>query len=160
MTIDVNKAVSLAYTLTDNEGTIIDQSTDGSFEYLHGASNIIPGLESALAGKKVGDKLGVAVEPADGYGERNEEMIQVVGRDMFNPEDEINPGMQFQAQSPDGHMMMVTVVEVTDESVTIDGNHPLAGVNLNFDVEVMGLRDATAEEIEHGHIHSPDGHDH
>ncbi len=87
-------------------------------------------------------------------------MIQVVGRDMFNPEDEINSGMQFQAQSPDGHMMMVTVVEVTDESVTIDGNHPLAGVNLNFDVEVMGLRDATSEEIEHGHVHGPDGHDH
>ncbi|MES9857551.1 MAG: peptidylprolyl isomerase [Sedimenticola sp.] len=160
MTIEANKAVSLAYTLTDNEGTIIDQSSDGSFEYLHGASNIIPGLENALTGKGVGDKLVVAIDPADGYGERNEEMIQIVGRDMFNPEDEINPGMQFHAQSPDGNTMMVTVVDIDDENVTIDGNHPLAGVHLNFDVEVMNLRDASAEEIECGHVHGPDGHDH
>ncbi len=160
MTIDVNKAVALAYTLTDDEGTVIDQSSDGSFEYLHGASNIIPGLENALTGKSVGDKFAVAVDPEDGYGERNEEMIQTVGRDMFNPEDEVIPGMQFNAQSPEGQMLVVTVVEASDESVTIDGNHPLAGVRLNFDVEVLKMRDATAEEIDHGHVHGPDGHDH
>ncbi len=158
MTIDDNKAVSLAYTLTDDEGTIIDKSDDGSFEYLHGASNIIPGLENALTGKKVGDKFDVTIDPADGYGERNEEMIQVVGRDMFNPEDEISPGMQFHAQSPDGQMVVVTVADVNDENVTIDGNHPLAGVRLNFAVEVLALREASSEEIDHGHTHGPHGH--
>ncbi len=100
MTIEVNKVVFVAYTLTDEQGTVIDQSTDGSFEYLHGAGNIIPGLENGLLGKKVGDKLNVEVAPEEGYGERKKTMIQSVGRDMFNPEDEINPGMQFQAQSP------------------------------------------------------------
>ncbi|MES9904573.1 MAG: peptidylprolyl isomerase [Sedimenticola sp.] len=160
MTIEVNKVVSLAYTLTDEQGTVIDQSTDGSFEYLHGAGNIIPGLENGLLGKKVGDKLNVEVAPEEGYGERNEEMIQSVGRDMFNPEDEINPGMQFQAQSPEGQMMVVTVMDVNEESITIDGNHPLAGVNLNFEVEILALRDAVEEEIQHGHIHGPEGHDH
>ncbi len=158
MTIVENKAVSLAYTLTDDNGTVIDQSNDGSFEYLHGANNIIPGLENALTGKAVGDKFDVTIQPEDGYGHRSEEMTQKVGREMFNPEDEIKPGMQFHAQSPDGQMVVVTVVEVDDESVTVDGNHPLAGVTLNFNVEVLNMRDATAEEIEHGHIHGPDGH--
>lgn len=160
MTIANNKAVSLAYTLTDDQGNIIDQSNDGSFEYLHGASNIIPGLENALTGKKVGDKFDVTIEPADGYGERNEEMIQVVSREMFNPEDEIMPGMQFHAQSPDGQMLVVTVAAVDDENVTVDGNHPLAGTRLNFNVEVLKLRDGSPEEIEHGHVHGPDGHHH
>jgi FKBP-type peptidyl-prolyl cis-trans isomerase SlyD len=160
MSITVNKVVTLDYTLTDDEGTVVDKSEGGNFLYLHGASNIIPGLEQALEGKAAGDELTVAVEPKDGYGERNDEMTQVVPREMFESETEIQPGMQFHAQSPDGQMLVVTVVDVNDEKVTVDGNHPLAGVNLNFDVKVVDVRDATQEELDHGHVHGTGGHEH
>jgi FKBP-type peptidyl-prolyl cis-trans isomerase SlyD len=160
MSITVNKVVTLDYTLTDDEGTVVDKSEGGNFLYLHGASNIIPGLEQALEGKAAGDELTVAVEPKDGYGERNDEMTQVVPREMFDSETEIQPGMQFHAQSPDGQMLVVTVVDVNDEKVTVDGNHPLAGVNLNFDVKVVDVRDATQEELDHGHVHGTGGHEH
>ncbi len=160
MSISDNKVVNLDYTLTDNEGTVIDQSNDGSFAYLHGASNIIPGLENALTGKAVGDEMKVTVEPKDGYGERNDAMIETVPRAMFGDVEEIQPGMQFHAQSPDGQMLVVTVVGVDGDQVTIDGNHPLAGVTLNFDVKVREIRDASAEELEHGHVHGAGGHEH
>lgn len=160
MTISANKVVTLDYTLTNDEGTVIDKSEDGNFLYLHGASNIIPGLEQALEGKTVGDELTVNVEPKDGYGERNDEMTQVVPREMFGDVSEIEPGMQFHAQSPDGQMLVVTVVEADEENVTVDGNHPLAGVNLNFDVKVVDVRDATQEELDHGHVHGPGAHEH
>lgn len=160
MTITANKVVTLDYTLTDDQGSVVDKSEGGNFLYLHGASNIIPGLEQALEGKSAGDELTVSVEPKDGYGERNDEMTQVVPRDMFDSETEIQPGMQFHAQSPDGQMLVVTVVEMDDENVTVDGNHPLAGVNLNFDVKVIEVRDATQEELDHGHVHGAGGHEH
>ena len=160
MTITANKVVTIDYTLTDDQGSVVDKSEGGNFLYLHGASNIIPGLEQALEGKSAGDELTVSVEPKDGYGERNDEMTQVVPRDMFDSETEIQPGMQFHAQSPDGQMLVVTVVEMDDENVTVDGNHPLAGVNLNFDVKVIEVRDATQEELDHGHVHGAGGHEH
>ena len=160
MTITVNKVVTLDYTLTNDEGTVVDKSEGGSFLYLHGASNIIPGLEQALEGKAAGDELTVAVEPKDGYGERNDEMTQTVPREMFDGDADIQPGMQFHAQSPDGQMLVVTVVEMNDENVTVDGNHPLAGVNLNFDVKIIEVRDATQEELDHGHVHGEGGHEH
>lgn len=160
MTIAENKVVTLHYTLTDDEGTIIDKSDDGSFLYLHGASNIIPGLENALTGKAAGDELKVTVAPEEAYGERNDAAKEDVPREMFPADTEIEPGMQFHAEGPEGQMITVTVAEVSDDTVTVDGNHPLAGVTLNFDVKVVEVRDASAEELEHGHAHGPDGHHH
>ncbi len=160
MTIAENKVVTLHYTLTDDEGTVIDQSDDGSFLYLHGASNIIPGLENALTGKASGDELKVTVPPEEGYGERDDARLESVPREMFPADAEIEAGMQFHAEGPGGEMMTVTVAGVEGDTVKIDGNHPLAGVQLNFDVKVIDVRDASAEEVEHGHVHGPDGHQH
>ena len=160
MQIEDKRVVTLAYILKDNDDNIIDQSDDGSFCYLHGASNIIPGLESALTGKISGDKLSVSIPPEEAYGVREDEKIQNVPREMFPPEQEIEPGMQFHAQSPDGNTLVVTIAKVEEESVTVDGNHPLAGVHLNFDVRIMDVREATSEELDHGHVHGPGGHQH
>jgi len=160
MTIAENTVVTLHYTLTDDEGTVIDQSDDGSFLYLHGASNIIPGLENALTGKASGDELKVTVPPEEGYGERDDARLESVPREMFPADAEIEAGMQFNAEGPEGEMMTVTVAGVEGDTVKIDGNHPLAGVQLNFDVKVIDVRDASAEEVEHGHVHGPDGHQH
>ena len=160
MQIEDKRVVTLAYILKDNDDNIIDQSDDGSFCYLHGASNIIPGLESALTGKISGDKLSVSIPPEEAYGVREDEKIQNVPREMFPPEQEIEPGMQFHAQSPDGNTLVVTIAKVEEESVIVDGNHPLAGVHLNFDVRIMDVREATSEELDHGHVHGPGGHQH
>ena len=160
MQIEDKRVVTLAYILKDNDDNIIDQSDDGSFCYLHGASNIIPGLESALAGKLSGDELSVSIPPEEAYGVREDEKIQNVSREMFPPEQEIEPGMQFHAQSPDGNTLVVTIAKVEEESVVVDGNHPLAGVHLNFDVRIMDVREATSEELDHGHVHGPGGHQH
>jgi FKBP-type peptidyl-prolyl cis-trans isomerase SlyD len=160
MQIEKHRVVTLAYTLKDENDKIIDQSDDGSFCYLHGASNIIPGLENALTGKAAGDELTVSVPPEEGYGAHDVEKTQAVPREMFPVEEEIVAGMQFHAQGPDGHQLVVTVVKVEDDRVTVDGNHPLAGVQLNFDVKVLEVREATGEEITHGHVHGPDGHHH
>jgi len=160
MQIGQNSVVTLHYTLKDNDGNIIDQSDDGSFLYLHGAMNIIPGLENALSGKSAGDELSVKVAPQDGYGEKDPQRIQEVPKEMFDSAADIQPGVQFHAQGPDGNPVVVTVVEVKDEAVVIDGNHALAGMDLNFDVKVVDVREASAEEVEHGHVHGPGGHQH
>ena len=160
MQIVDQKVVTLHYTLTDNEGRVIDQSEDGSFAYLHGASNIIPGLENALSGKSAGEELSVAVSPEDAYGDRDESMLQQVPKNMFEDTDQIAVGTQFHAQGPNGEMLVVTVMEVQEEHVLVDGNHPLAGVELNFDVKIIDVRDASEEEVEHGHVHGPEGHHH
>jgi FKBP-type peptidyl-prolyl cis-trans isomerase SlyD len=158
-TIAKDQVVSFHYTLTDEQGTVIDKSEGQPLVYLHGAGNIIPGLENALVGKVVGDKLTVTVQPADGYGEYQPEMVQDVPRNLFQGVDNIEVGMQFQAQADDG-MQVVTVKDVTDEVVIVDGNHPLAGQVLNFDVEIVEIRDASAEELAHGHVHGAGGHHH
>ena len=160
MQIGDQKVVTIHYTLTDNEGTVIDKSEDGSFAYLHGANNIIPGLENALVGKIAGDELTVSVAPEDGYGSRDDAMLQQVPKTMFEDTSQIAVGSQFHAQGPNGEMLVVTVREVGDEHVVVDGNHPLAGVDLNFDVKVVEVRDASDEEIEHGHAHGNGGHHH
>lgn len=160
MPIEARKVVTLNYTLTDNEGNVIDQSTDSSFAYLHGASNIIPGLESALAGKSAGDSLNVSVEPSEAYGERDPEKTQSVPRNMFPEDTEIEVGMQFHAQGPGGETLVVTIAGIEGDTITVDGNHPLAGIPLNFAVEVIEVRDASEEELDHGHVHGPGGHDH
>ncbi len=154
MQIAPQKVVTLNYVLKDDEGNILDQSNDSSFAYLHGANNIIPGLENALTDKQAGDKLDVSIPPEEAYGLRDDAKIQDVPREMFPAEENIQPGMQFHAQAPTGETLMVTVAKVSDDVITVDGNHPLAGVRLNFSVEVMDVRDATEEELAHGHVHS------
>ena len=148
-----NPVVSIHYTLTNQAGEKLDSSIGAEpLSYLHGAGNIIPGLESALSETSVGDKLTVTVEAADAYGEHNEQKIQTVSKDMFQGMDKIEVGMQFQADSSSGPAL-VTITEIEGDNITIDGNHPLAGEQLTFDVEVMDIRSATETEMEHGHIH-------
>jgi len=148
-----NPVVSIHYTLTNKAGEQLDSSIGAEpLTYLHGAGNIIPGLENALADKSVGDKLTVTIEPEDAYGERNEEHIQTVPREMFQGIDNIEVGMQFQADSSNGPAV-VTITAVEGDQVSIDGNHPLAGEQLTFDVEITEIRSATETEMEHGHIH-------
>lgn len=166
MKIESDKAVSLTYTLTDKEGTILDKAdTNDPFLYLHGHNGIIPGLEKALDGKTTGDAFNVSIEPADAYGEYNEKLTQEVPREMFGEmdESELRPGAQFNAETNQG-MQIITISKVDGDTVTIDGNHPMAGMTLTFDVEVGEIRDATADEIAHGHIHAAGGcghhHDH
>jgi FKBP-type peptidyl-prolyl cis-trans isomerase SlyD len=160
MQIANHKVVSIHYTLTNDEGDVLDSSKgQDPLAYLHGFGNIISGLENALSGRSLGDKFTVSIAPAEGYGERDNEMVQSVPKSAFQGVDEILPGMQFQAQSPDG-MQLVTVIDVDGDEVILDGNHPMAGMTLNFDVEVTEIRDATAEELEHGHVHGPGGHHH
>jgi FKBP-type peptidyl-prolyl cis-trans isomerase SlyD len=160
MQISENSVVSFHYTLTDSTGKVIDSSQGNEpLTYLHGVGQIVPGLENALVGKTPGDKLDVEVAAEDGYGEHQEFMVQQVPREAFQGVDVIEPGMQFQAQTPQGGMT-VTVTAVDDTTVTVDGNHPLAGQVLFFAVEVVSVRDATAEEREHGHVHGAGGHHH
>lgn len=154
MQIAENKVATIHYTLTDNDGQTLDSSSGGDpLAYLHGAGNIIPGLEKALEGKVEGDTVSVTVEPGEGYGERNEDLVQSVPRAAFEGVDNVEAGMQFEAQSPDGNVVRVTVTEVGDDQVTVDANHPLAGQTLNFDVEVAEVREASEEEKGHGHVH-------
>ncbi len=154
MQITDKLAVSIHYTLTNGAGEQLDSSRgEEPMVYLHGAGQIIPGLENALTGKQAKDRFTVTVEPAEAYGERVDAMTQVVSKEMFGEIDQIEAGMQFHAETSQG-MSVVTVTNVEGDQVTIDGNHPLAGETLTFDVEVMDVRTATAEEIEHQHVHS------
>ena len=154
MQISNHKVVSFHYTLTNDAGETIDSSVGGdSLSYLHGEQNIIPGLENALEGKAVGDKLNVSIEAGDAYGEYNPALTEVVPSSMFEGVDNIEAGMQFQAETSEG-VQVVRIAEVDGDNVTVDGNHPLAGQRLNFDVEITEIREASAEELEHGHIHS------
>lgn len=156
MQVEANKVVSIDYTLRNDEGQILDQSApEAPLTYLHGNQNIIPGLEKALEGKAVGDDVEASIPPADAYGEHDPSLIQPVPRAMFQGIDQIEPGMQFQAQMGPG-VQIVTVTEVSDDSVTIDANHALAGQTLHFAVKISDIREATADELEHGHIHGPD----
>lgn len=160
MKIAKHSVVEMGYTLTDGDGKVLDSSEGGEpFVYLHGVGTLIPGLESALEGQTAGEQLQVTVPPADGYGERNAALCQQVPRSEFQGVDELKEGMQFRVPTDEGQVV-VTVTDVGDETVTIDGNHPLAGNTLHFDVAVLNVREATAEEIEHGHVHGPGGHQH
>ncbi|MFT5153501.1 MAG: FKBP-type peptidyl-prolyl cis-trans isomerase SlyD [Planctomycetota bacterium] len=160
MQIDKNTVALIEYKLTDDQGEVIDSSDGGDpLAYLHGAGNLIPGLEAELQGKGGGDAFKVRIAPEDGYGERKEEMVQEVPRTQFPDDVEIEAGMQFQAPGPDG-AAVVTVVGVEGDKVKLDANHPLAGIALNFDVKIVEVRTASAEELEHGHVHGPGGHQH
>ncbi|MBV8806827.1 MAG: peptidylprolyl isomerase [Sinobacteraceae bacterium] len=153
-----DSVVTFNYTLKDDDGTVIDSSSpDEPLAYLHGHGNLVPGLERELEGKAAPDKLSVKVAPADGYGEYSRELIQKVPRRALKGIAKITVGMRLQAQTEQGPRP-VTVTAVTGDMITLDGNHPLAGKNLNFDIEILDVREATAEELEHGHVHGPGGH--
>lgn len=160
MQVATNKAVSIHYTLTNQAGDVIDSSRDGDpLPYIHGTGALVPGLEKELDGKAAGDKVEVTVEPDDGYGQRTPELIQSVPKEAFAFDGEIEVGMRFEAETDHG-IELVEVIEVDDATVTIDANHPLAGETLSFDVNVVDVRDATDEELEHGHIHTEGGCQH
>lgn len=153
MQITDKMAVSIHYTLTNTAGETIDNSRDDEpMIYLHGSGQIISGLEQALTGKLIADKFKVTVEPADAYGDIKDEMRQVVPMTMFKDMDKVEVGMQFHADASHG-VNVVTVTKIEGDDVTIDGNHPLAGETLTFDVEVMDARPATEDELNHKHIH-------
>ncbi|CAI8811310.1 FKBP-type peptidyl-prolyl cis-trans isomerase [Pseudomonas soli] len=161
MLIAANKAVSIDYTLTNDAGEVIDSSAGGApLVYLHGAGNIIPGLEKALEGKQAGEELTVAIEPEEAYGEYSAELVSTLSSKMFEGVDKLEVGMQFHASAPDGQMQIVTIRDIDGDDVTVDGNHPLAGQRLNFKVKVVDVRDASEEEIAHRHIHGEGGHHH
>ncbi|MCC7413974.1 MAG: peptidylprolyl isomerase [Gammaproteobacteria bacterium] len=160
MRVAANTVVYFHYTLRNGAGAVLDQSGDAPFGYLHGHGNIVSGLESALEGREAGEALDVQVEPGQGYGERDEALVQAVPRSAFEGVDvEIEAGMRFRAHS-DAGPRIVTITEVADEVITVDGNHPLAGEVLHFAVQLTEIRDATATELEHGHVHDGDGHHH
>ena len=159
-TITKDTAVKFNYTLKDDEGNILDQSPEGQpLAYLHGHSNISPGLEQQLEGKSAGERVNAVVEPVDGYGEYQELAVQKVPRDNFQGVEDIQAGMQFQSEAG-GQVMLVTVTDVNDEEVTVDANHPLAGKRLTFDVEIQEVRAATEDELNHGHVHGAGGVEH
>ncbi len=159
MKIGKEKVVSIHYTLKDNEGTTLDSSVgDQPLLYIHGIGNLIPGMEEGLEGKGKGDKVAIKVSPEKGYGVRDERMIQKMPRSAFGDQ-KVEVGMQFNAGTKNGQQV-VTVTKVEMDGITIDGNHALAGVELNFDVEVLDVRDASKDELAHGHVHGPGGHHH
>jgi len=158
--IEKHKVVTIDYTLKDSEGEVIDSSEGGEpLVYIQGIGNIIPGLEEALEGGARGDKLKVTIPPDKGYGVRDESLLHVLGKDQFSGVDPLEVGMQFHAHS-DAGVQTVIIRKIEGNDVTIDANHPLAGMTLHFDVLVGEVRDATAEELAHGHVHGPGGHHH
>jgi FKBP-type peptidyl-prolyl cis-trans isomerase SlyD len=155
------KVVDLSYVLKDDSGEVLDQAEeDEPFSYLHGAQQIVPGLEKALNGLKVGDKKLVVVPPAQGYGEMDPNLRMTLSRAQFPKGAEIEVGMVFEASSGGDQEMVFSVEEIKGDQVMVDGNHPLAGETLHFDVKIIGVREATAEELEHGHAHGAHGHGH
>ncbi len=154
MKVQANCVVSIHYRLTNESGEELDSSAgQDPLSYLHGTNSLIPGLETALTGQAAGDKLQVTVQPADAYGDVNPELVQTVPISAFDTPENVKAGVQFQAQGPDGQVQLITVQEVTDDGVTINANHPLAGQVLHFDVTIEAVREASAEEIDHGHAH-------
>ncbi len=161
MSLTKNQVASVAYTLTNSEGQVIDQATKESpMMFIHGVGGMIPGFEKELEGKNIGDSFSIVVEPADAYGERNDALTQDVSREMFAgvPDEQLVTGAQFQAQT-DAGVEIITIAGVEGDTIKIDANHPLAGVTLHFDVEMLDIREATEEELAHGHVHAA-GHSH
>jgi len=160
MEIQKGKVVSIDYKLTNNDGEVLDSSEGREpLAYMHGSGQIVPGLEKELEGKAEGSNVKAAVQPDEAYGTRKDELVSQVDKQAFQGVDEIKPGMQFQATTPQG-TQIITVQKVEGDQVTVDANHPLAGETLNFDVTVREVRDATEEEEQHGHAHGPGGHQH
>lgn len=157
--ITADKAVTIHYAVKNPAGEVLDKSSEEQpLAFIFGRGMLIPGLEKALEGKTAGDAFSTDVTAAEAYGERHDGLVQAVPREMFG-ENDVQPGMQFRASTDHGEQS-VLVVEVDEATVTVDGNHPLAGVDLSFDVEVVDVREATAEELDHGHVHGKGGVEH
>ena len=160
MQIQKNKVVAIDYKLTDAKGALIDSSANhGPLYYIQGIGNLIPGLEKELEGKTTGQNIKVTIAAKDGYGERNPSLCQEVPRTQFETAEGLEIGMQFEVETEQGELV-VAVTKIEGDTVTVDGNHPLAGVELHFDVTVKEIRDASAEELAHGHVHGEGGHHH
>jgi len=158
--IAADRVVLIHYTLKDKGGAVLDSSAGGEpLAYIQGHGNLVPGLEKALEGKQGGHTLAVIVAPADGYGTRDESLVQRVPKRALQGSGEIRKGMQFQGQTETG-MRLFTVTGIAGDMVALDGNHPLADQTLHFDIEVVSVREATTEELEHGHVHGIGGHHH
>lgn len=153
------KVVSIHYTLTDESGAKLDSSRGASpLDYLHGAQQVVPGLEKGLRGRSIGERVELRLQPEEGYGAHDPRGRQRVPRDAFPDDVELEPGMQFSAEDERGRDVTVWIAEIASDAVTIDQNHPLAGKVLCFDVTIEAIRDATLEELAHGHVHGPHGH--
>lgn len=160
MKVEKNHVISIDYTLKDDQGEILDTSDGrGPLLFIQGIGNIIPGLEKALEGKVIGDHVKVRIAPEDAYGVREDSLIQKVPKDQFETPDTLEIGMQFEVETEQGHMV-VSVVQIEEFHIMVDGNHPLAGVPLNFDVRIKDIRSASKEEMAHGHVHGAGGHHH
>jgi len=154
-TVRKDRVISLNFTLKDEHGELLDQSQkDEPLQYLHGVNDVIPGLEKALEGQILGEKVRVVIPPAEAYGEYEVSLVDEVSRQQFPGIDNIQPGMQFQTQLDDGAAMVIHVTSVDGDIVVVDGNHPLAGLTLVFDVEIVDIRQASEDEIAHGHVHT------
>ncbi len=160
MQIAKNAVVSLNYTLKNGEGTVLDTSEGREpLVYLHGVGALIPGLENELNGKSKGDKMNVVIAPEDGYGSRRDDLLKVVSKDGFQGEEEMQVGMQVQLDTEHGPAIAL-ISKIDGNDVTLDLNHPLADMTLHFDVAIEDVREATEDEIAHGHVHGPGGHHH
>jgi FKBP-type peptidyl-prolyl cis-trans isomerase SlyD len=160
MNVAEKTVVLMDYTVKDDEGNMIDTSVGHEpLAFIVGLGNIIPGLERQFIGKKKGDEFKATIKPEDGYGEKDDSLVESVPRAQFAGVKGLEVGMQLQAQTDDG-VEVVTVVGITDSEVTVDANHPLAGKTLHFDVKVVDVRQPTAEELQHGHVHGVGGHHH
>ncbi|MFT7669550.1 MAG: FKBP-type peptidyl-prolyl cis-trans isomerase SlyD [Planctomycetota bacterium] len=161
MEIAENKVVAMEYTLTGSDGEVLDTSDGrGPLAYIHGKGGIIPGLEEELAGKVVGDELTVVVPPEKAYGPRNDQLLNRVPKEAFKGEMEFELGLQFPVQDEKGNGRTVTIVHIEEDTVVLDANHPLAGEELTFQVKILEVRDATEEELSHGHSHGQGGASH
>lgn len=160
MKISNNMAVSIHYTLTNDAGEVLDSSSGKEpLSYLHGSHGIIPGLEEQLEGKSIGDSFKATIAPENGYGTYSEELIQTVSLKQFQDPSQVQVGAQFHVQAGE-QVQVATITSVEGEDVTLDLNHPLAGETLHFDVSVEAIREATQEELDHGHVHGEGGHNH
>jgi FKBP-type peptidyl-prolyl cis-trans isomerase SlyD len=160
MQISKQKVVSIDYTLTDAKGEVLDSSSkDQPLQFIQGMGHLIPGLEKALEGKMTGDKIKASIPAQEAYGARDESLMQSLPKENFEEIPDLKVGMELEAESDDG-VRVITIVSIEGDTVKVDGNHPLAGMDLNFDVTIMGVREATKDELGHGHVHGPGGHHH
>jgi FKBP-type peptidyl-prolyl cis-trans isomerase SlyD len=161
MSVEMNKVVTFNFTVKDEEGVVLDSSENKEpLTYLSGTSSILPKLEETLNGMIIGSKKNVKITAGDAYGEYKEEAVQTVKKEQFPKEAQLVAGARYLANSPEGGQMPFVIKDVNENDVTVDFNHPLAGKNLEFDVELVDIRDATPEEMQHGHVHGPGGHQH
>ena len=158
MTVSKDKVVSIEYKLTDDGGSIIDSSEGrGALSYIHGHGNLVTGLENELEGKEDGTNFEAHIQPSEGYGDYNDELLFSVPKERFSEFGELKEGMQFEAQTDQGHQIMA-IKSVEEESVVVDANHPLAGQVLHFEGQIVGVREATNDELSHGHVHEGENH--